>query len=549
MGTTRQNLMIIQIQMRRMAALLGGLLLSSPAHAQDGEEQLETESQADDAQAERDQDTRAGYIPGYKRAPNLSLSPFSPQTAAIIGNTAIPFYAPSSDGEWQFKFSGYASTSLRLSTNEREHPTPDQSSTVIHAAPRIVDFFGAFNGTNVTPGSWTDLHFQYGNDTVQTHVTLTTWKPGIAADYPDIRSQNLPDQAFVHYNTNVADKVNLAFTVGAFRASYGGLGQYGAGQYNTFIIGMPFGVGGMVDLSYDLNAEYTLQVEHGIMGRIGKPPAGSGPTPFSTAQTASMPSSFVHHLHVGLARHGDVPWVLSLHSLTNWSQDETDQVDDPRTYWVDEGVRPDARMNVIGADLRMMESRFGNLAVAVARMDARDAILLTGMGFFGGTTGEEITKRFLGQVGGGTGSMWVGGVEYTISWAKLLYHPEPFWGEGPDLITSVFANAGSVDSKDAQVDGRKMVKFGSEVTYQFFPWMGLSGRYDHVMPNSRDTHETFDVTSLKLLFRTQWITHETVTLSYSRWFYGSSSYAEFPYELPRDELDDQMFALHVGIWW
>jgi hypothetical protein len=542
--------------MRSVATVLAGLSLCQGVRADEPEDAEaisgDTEAQGESLPGEiepPDEDARAGYIPGYKRVPNLSLSPFSPQTAAVTGNTTIPFYAPSEDGGWQFKFSGYASASLRLSTGERENPTDDQSSTTVHASPRTVDFFGAFNGTNVTPGSWTDLHFQYGNETVQAHVTLTTWKPGLGSDYIDIRSMNLPDQAYVHYNTSIVDKLNLTTTVGAFRASYGGLGQYGAGQYNTFIIGMPFGVGGMLNLTYDINPDWALQLEHGFMGRLGKPAAGSGPTPFSTAQTASAPASFVHHAHLGLAKKGDIPWVLSLHYLSNWSQDETDQVDDPRTYWVDEGVRPDAEMRVLGADLRMMQSKYGNLAVAVARMDAEYAALLSGMGFFGATSGEELTKRFLGQVGGGTGNMWVGGVEYTISWAKFLYHPDPFWGEGPDLITSVFANAGVVDSKDRSADGRKMLKFGSELTYQFLTWAGVSGRYDHVIPSSKDAKETFDVASLKLLLRSKWITHEQVTLSYTRWFYGQNTYTEFPYELPRDELDDQMFALHVGIWW
>src|SRR4029079_2567020 len=103
--------------------------------------------------------------------------------------------------------------------------------------------------------------------------------------------------------------------------------------------------------------------------------------------------------------------------------------------------------------------------------------------------------------------------EYNISWAKFLYHPEPFWGEGPDLITSVFSNVGSVmQSEDPDFDGRKMVKAGAEVTYRFLPWVGVSGRYDHVVPNSKDKEETFDVISPKLLFKADWNSHEQITL-------------------------------------
>src|SRR5690349_16158851 len=129
MVTTSTSMTSIQVQMRSMATILGGLMLSSVALAEEPTAAESSEgSSVAEAESAPDEDARAGYIPGYKRAPNLSLTPYSPQTAAIVGNTAIPFWAPSSDGEWQFKFSGYASASLRLSTNERSDPGPGQSS-------------------------------------------------------------------------------------------------------------------------------------------------------------------------------------------------------------------------------------------------------------------------------------------------------------------------------------------------------------------------------------------------------------------------------------
>ena len=61
--------------------------------------------------------------------------------------------------------------------------------------------------------------------------------------------------------------VNLKWNVGAFRNTYGGLGQYDVGHYNAPIIGSPFGVGETLTGQYDLDARYTLFVEHGFMGR------------------------------------------------------------------------------------------------------------------------------------------------------------------------------------------------------------------------------------------------------------------------------------------
>ncbi len=495
-----------------------------------------------------DENDRAGYVPGYRRGPGLGLSPLVPRTAARPLGT-IPYNAPQEEGDWAFKFTGFASASLRLSGGSRENPTADQSGLSVQAAPRIPDFFGAFGGTNATPGSWVDLHFQYGNPTVQSHVTLTTWKPARGADWTDVRSQNIIDQAYLAFEVPLADDLRLNWTAGAFRNTYGGLGQYGAGQYNTIIIGMPYGVGETVTLKYDIDADYSLTFEHGFMGRLGKVPAGSGPNPFDSAQTANRPSSWVNHAHLGIIRNGEIPFSLSLHYMNNWSQDERDQVDDPQTYWINERQRPDGSNTVYGVELRMLNNHWGNAAVAVALADVQQAALLSGMGFFGTVSGEELTKRYIGQRSGGTGQMIVGGFEYNLSWGKLLHYPETFWGEGPDLITSIFSNAATVTSKDPDNDGKSLLKFGTEVTYRFLPWLGVSGRYDHVIPNSKDGQETFDVISPKILVRSDWLSHEQVTISYTKWFYGNRTHAEFPFELPRDELDDQMLAIHFGMWW
>lgn len=495
-------------------------------------------------------DERAGYIPGYKRGLNLSLDPQNPRAPATPGGLTIPYHAPAEDDDWEFKYTGFASASLRASSGRRSDPTDEQSRVTLHTDPRIVDFYGAFQGTNVTPGSWVDLHLQYGNRTVTSHVNITTWKPERAAAYTDIRSQNLVAQAYLVFSVPVSTDLEFDWTVGSFRNQYGGLGQYGAGHYNTIMIGQIAGVGEHLAARYRLSPDYTLHVEHGFMGNFGKPPEGSGPSPFDNAQHPSEPSSWTHHAHVGFETHGELPFIFALHYLTNWAQDERDQLDNPATYFTDERFRPDGRLSIFGADVRMINNHYGDFAVAVAHAKARDVELLEGLGFFGAVNGDELTRRYFGPIGGGNGTMTAVGAEYNLSWAKLLHHPEPFWGEGPDLITSVFSNAAFIhESEDPFMRGRQMFKAGTEVTYRFFPWLGVSGRYDHVIPNSKDKEETFDVISPKLLFRTRWITHEQITLSYARWFYGENTHAEAPLEFPREELDNQMFALHFGMWW
>ena len=258
----------------------------------------------------------------------------------------------------------------------------------------------------------------------------------------------------------------------------------------------------------------------------------------------------MHHAHAGLAINGDVPFVFGLHYLYNWAQDERDQIDDPKTPLLDEGRRPDPRMTVYGVDWRMIDNYLGNFAIAASYADATFADLLTGLNYYGADTGELLTKRLLGEQGGGTGKLLIAGFEYNFSWAKYLWYPQAFWGDGPDLITSVFANAGIVrESRDPSFDRRKLYKLGAEVTYRCLSWFAISGRYDHVAPNSKDLDESFDVISPKLIFRSNWNSHEQVTLAYTRWFYGPHTKGEAPNDFTHEELDDQMFSLSFGMWW
>src|SRR5262249_37854065 len=160
----------------------------------------------------------------------------------------------------------------------------------------------------------------------------------------------------------------------------------------------------------------------------------------------------------------------------------------------------DPKMDVFGVDFRMLDNWLGNFAIAGSYANAKDAALLTGLNYFGAYNGEQMTKRFFGPRGGGTAQMYIAGFQYGLAWARLLRHQQEVSGEGPDLTTSIFADFATISSKDPDADGRGLYKFGAEVTYRFFPWLAVSGRADHVVPNTKDAHETFNVLSPKVIF-------------------------------------------------
>jgi hypothetical protein len=490
-----------------------------------------------------------GYIPGSRRSMGLGLSPFAPTGPTLPGGATIPFSAPGDTSDYTFKFSGYMSAALRLSSGHRDRATPEQYTSTFSAPPRTPDLYGATQGTNAPQGSWVELRFDYGNTNVKAVVKLSTWKPVAGETWIENTSQNWLNEAFLVFTWPVKD-LTVNWNVGAFRNTYGALGQYGVGQYNAAIIGVPFGIGETLTLTYKAPNSLVLIAEDGLMGRFSKVPIGGGPSVWNQDGNPSIPSGWVHHAHVGLKVDREVPFVFGLHYLYNFAQDERDQIQNPKTPFLNTASRPDPSMTVLGADVHMLNNYLGNAALAVSYANASFAQLLTGMSYYGSDTGDLLTKRLLGQQGGGTGKLLIAGFEYNFSLGKALWHPQAFWGEGPDLILSVFTNvAATLQSEDPNFDGRKLYKVGGEATYRFTSWMAISGRYDHVAPNSKDNLESFDVISPKLIFRSSWNSHEQVNLSYTRWLYGAHTRGQAPNDYTHLQLDNQMFALTFGMWW
>ena len=82
--------------------------------------------------------------------------------------------------------------------------------------------------------------------------------------------------------------------------------------------------------------------------------------------------------------------------------------------------------------------------------------------------------------------------------------------------------------------------------------MSVGGRVDQVVPNSKDSTESFQVAAGRLVFKTDWQSRESIMLLYAKWFYGDNTHAEYSTvtpSLPLPRLDDQLIAVNVNMWW
>lgn len=509
------------------------------------------EATAADAELPDDRLSHPGYVPGYRRYPRLGLAPYTPRGPGRPG-IAPGFEAAIPPDQWTFRFSGFMKASLQVSLDERYHTQEGQHETLFHVPPQTVEEYASFLSTSTVPGNWVTLIFNYGTSRVNATVTIDTWNPAAPATYYQLGSHYQFNNAFLTYATPQIDVLRFTVKAGYFVENYGGLGEYGNGMYQAPIIGAVRGVGAKVTTETELSDEVVAALDVGVMGsRDGKAAdgviRGAGQ---SFGADPTRPASWIHLAQLGVVKKGDPELHVQAHYLKNWSREDRTKLerDILFTRQIDESKAPDRHITVYGFSATLKDSVYGFFGAAVAFIQAEYAYPLRGLITFGGD-GEQLTDRWLGASSFGTGTMWLGAVNYQVSLGKIVAHPTPFWGDGPDIkIQTGFQIAGTTTDFE-RYDGRVRHKYGIDGLYTFLPWMGVGLRTDRVVPNSKDPEETFHVVAPRLQFKSDWNSRETIELIYGKWFYGTRTRNEGTGERSPERLDDQMFALSFNMWW
>ena len=156
--------------------------------------------------------------------------------------------------------------------------------------------------------------------------------------------------------------------------------------------------------------------------------------------------------------------------------------------------------------------------------------------------GWQLHDNYFGNPGATdavTGSIDSIEFQYVFSFGQLFWYPQAFWGQGPDLIASLFGMYNHINAPDnLPFDGINKLKVGAEMMYLPLAWFGAGFRYDLVDPDFGKSAadrlgspflSKFSVLSPRLVFRTDFVTHEQILVQYSRYFYNQPAAAMFPY--------------------
>jgi hypothetical protein len=385
----------------RLSGLLIGTCASLPAFAQDSG----SASNKDEA----------------KQAISLGLAPGTPQVGALPGGLTPAYGQKAADeGDWRFDFHGFLTMPLRAGLNTRAGSvTTEQHSEVLHAPPVVPDYRDSFTYTTVVPQPYVQLNFSYGNSVVTGNVVILARTASTGASFYNPPDQSGISDAFLNYRlANLAKNVHFEANVGAFTNRYGTMGEYDEGKYGTPVIARVNGVGENVIAKFGLG-NAVVELEQGIQGQFDKFPYDTAPAGWNGFGDPNAGSGFVNHLHAGIGYLSTA--TLGLHYLSAWTQDDR----------ASQGTRPDGRLGVLGADVRLTTGNIGHLYVAASRTKADHAgsvgrileVLNT-------TSGRGLMDNYLGPNSGGTGTLPTFAAQYDLSVTSALRYAAVFAGDG-----------------------------------------------------------------------------------------------------------------------
>jgi hypothetical protein len=565
----------------KVSLVLAGWLFSGRAIAQDNQPPAAPAGGTEAAPPAENAAPAAAPAEEKKKktgGPSLSLSPEAPQVGGLVVPEAVNVSEEATSSEWKFEVTGYFRAPMRMSWGPATTAPPNGGNpgTQLRTPPLIPDGnYIDWRYTNSFVAPWTELNFHYGNDRVKAEVQIASYNltdPG----YRRLEANLGINQAFLimKYPELWNEDAHLTLTAGGFTNRYGAAGRYDAGKYETYLFGRTHVAGLTATLEQDVN-DLTFSLETGGGAKLEPipfygPPGGNDmnnpnehlpawePYPGPVAQE----SAFVAHVHGGLAIKKSV--LVGLHYIRVFANDNERSSSYMNGNGMPFGARPvtgpGSDKPIIwtgGFDVKWLTDLFGDGYVGLGYLSATNAQYLGDaievLHSFGGW---QLHDNYFGAKGAPndtTGNIITFMGQEVYSLGKLFHYPQAFWGDGPDLILSLFWMFNHVNAPSNTAFSINKLKYGGEVTYVPISWLGIGGRADIVQPNLSNSNQSFMVFSPRVILRTAFVTHEQLLFQYSRYSYGSQAKdSMFPYSTQPGAAglgaDSNAFQVAAIIW-
>ena len=469
------------------------------------------------------------------------------------------------EDEWKFGFHGYFRAPLRIGIGKRPNAKQDQAQSTLSTPQIPNDQYLDWAYTKSVQRSWAETYFSFGNQYAKGVIafeafqfTESSWSNGeaqfgIAQGWVELT----PDMS------EIDDSLKIVAKAGSFFGKYGGAGVYDAGAYDAFIAGRTHVMGETVRLEYEAG-DFIWSFEEGF-GANQPNPSTVHNTKFTLLAHGHIGMNWDQFINVGL--HYFHAWTQEPdHACISREEEKADTVikqgaadaNDPRVAaqlaqfaeapvgsckWEDQRITtptglqlrsdsPDGSMDVIAADLVVnagLAGRFfvgGNIILAKNAYTIGPAIEVNhadGGGFFK----MGVTHQFLNQRDGwdavgnaekgnrfGTGQIMTLEGQWNLSVSSLLELSQRL-----DLTAFMMFTNTLKSEDDANMTGVTKLKFGGELEWAPISWFGAAFRFDQVNPRSDHPNQGFMALAPRLVFRSDFATHEEIQIGYTRYIY------------------------------
>jgi hypothetical protein len=486
-------------------------------------------------------------------------------------------------GEWKFDYHGYLRAPMRVGFGKRlpedtngylvvdENGEPE--TLTLHEATVPDDQSLSFQSTSHNLRSWAEGAFSFGNRIATGTLVLGSYN-FTEGGFNDVDANWGITQAFVLLTPDLGyENLRLWAKAGAIVDRYGMSGRYDSGEYDTYMFGRTHVIGETAHVEYDLTPAWSLVFEQGF-GTHKPDPNWYNGARYTLLHHEHLSLRKSRQLEVGL--HYLMSWSQEEYRpqvSAGDSQSGGKGVDGaPRN-----GL-PAGHLWVGGADVRAELGPFGYVYGAFSHVGADYALSVSraievmhasgggefSLGVVGNyldspncinappvepaptlpaNTPENWTVLDPDGCSDGNGSLNALHAHYEFSltnFRQQIGGGQRFWGDGFDAILKlygmlVFVDSAARDTTQGPTTGGnaalkaatdlperyriRKAKYGADLTVQALPWLSPGVRFDQVVPNSSIAEQNFAILSPRLQFKSQWVTHERLTLAYSRYFY------------------------------
>lgn len=515
--------------------------------------------------------------------PTVPAAEDKPTRAAPPAPTWVSGVKNADESTWKFDYHGYLRAPMRIGLNKQlpsdtNGYTLNTSKTTIHEATVPDDQYLSFQTTAHNMRSWAEAFFSYGNQLAKGVVGFGSYNL-TEGGFNDTDANWGISQAYVLLTPDLGfENVRLWAKAGAVVDRYGMSGRYDAGEYDTYMFGRTHVTGETAHIDYDLTPSWTLYLEQGF-GSHKPDPNTYNNARYTMLHHEHIGLKQGRDLEFGA--HYLMSWSQEEYRTTASTNDMFTTTAFDATGKAPRNGLPPGHLWVAGVEARAELGAFGYIYGAYSHVGADYALTVSraievlsasGGGEFDlGVASNYLdspnchaaapNKRSAGGVGvpagapenwypldvdgcsDGNGSLNALHAQYEFSLTNFnqqISGGQRFWGAGFDAILKLYGMMVFVDSwardttkapktggtgalaSDLNLPTRYKInksKFGADLTIQALPWLSPGLRFDRVMPNSEMSKQSFSVLSPRIQFKSQWVTHERLTLGYSHYFY------------------------------